>query len=144
MATLNGSHINTQFNNGDRKMAKVFNVDALAKEERSIVLKGVTHNVVEMSVDSYLKTMAIAQELDKEENKTSQDAQIGAVLKTIILGIPTVDEATLRALPFDQMNAIAQFVRGEVPDALKEAVATVEVVTPETEAKAEAVEAKND
>lgn len=125
-------------------MAKVFNVDALAKEERSIVLKGVTHNVVEMSVDSYLKTMAIAQELDKEENKTSQDAQIGAVLKTIILGIPTVDEATLRALPFDQMNAIAQFVRGEVPDALKEAVATVEVVTPETEAKAEAVEAKND
>lgn len=125
-------------------MAKVFNVDALAKEERSIVLKGVTHNVVEMSVDSYLKTMAIAQELDKEENKTSQDAQIGAVLKTIILGIPTVDEATLRALPFDQMNAIAQFVRGEVPDALKEAVATVEVVTPETEAKAKAEEAKND
>jgi hypothetical protein len=125
-------------------MAKVFNVDALAKEERSIVLKGVTHEVVEMSVDSYLKTMAIALELDKDENKSSQEAQISAVLKTIVLGIPTVDEATLRALPFDQMNAIAQFVRGEVPDALKEVVATVEIVTPATEALAKEVEAKND
>lgn len=125
-------------------MAKVFNVDALAKEERSIVLKGVSHDIVEMSVDSYLKTMAIAKELDKEENKTSQEAQITAVLQTIILGIPTVDEATLRALPFDQMNAIAQFVRGEIPDALKDVVTTVEVVTPETEAKAKEAEAKND
>lgn len=125
-------------------MAKIFNVDELAKEERSIVLKGVTHQVVEMSVDSYLKTMAIAKALDQEENKSSQEAQVNAVLKTIVLGIPTLNEETLRVLPFEQMNAIAQFVRGEIPDALKDAVSTVEVVTPETEAKAREAEAKKD
>ena len=119
-------------------MAKVFNVDALAKEEREIVLNGVTHKVLEMSVDSYLKTMALAENLDKEENKSNQEVQIDAVLKSITLGIPTLDTETLKKLPFDQMNAIAQFVRGEVPDQLKEAIETVEVTTPETqEAKKE-------
>jgi hypothetical protein len=119
-------------------MAKVFNVDALAKEEREIVLFGTTHKVVEMSVDSYLKTMSIAEELEKEENKSNQEVQINAVLKAITLGIPTLDADTLRKLPFDQMNAIAQFVRGEVPDQLKDAIETVEVVTPATqEAKKE-------
>lgn len=117
-------------------MAKVFNVDSLAKETREIVLFGDTHKVVEMSVNSYLETMAIAAKLEKEENKTSQEAQIDAVIDTILLGVPTLDKKTLRELPFDQMNAIAQFVRGEVPDALKDAVETVEVTTPATEAAA--------
>lgn len=116
-------------------MAKVFNVDELAKEVRAIKLFGVEHPVVEMTVDSYLKTMAIAKELDKAENKSNQEAQIDAVIQTIVLAVPTLDSATLRSLPFDQMNAIAQFVRGEVPDALKEAVETVEVATEATEAK---------
>lgn len=113
-------------------MAKVFNVDELAKEERSIVLKGVSHNVIEMTVDSYLKTMAIAKELDKELNKDNQEVQINSVIQTIVLSIPTISAEALRALPFDQMNAIAQFVRGEVPDALKDAVSTVEVTTDAT------------
>lgn len=113
-------------------MAKVFNVDELAKEERSIVLKGVSHNVIEMTVDSYLKTMAIAKELDKELNKDNQEVQINSVIQTIVLSIPTISAEALRALPFDQMNAIAQFVRGEVPDALKDAVSTIEVTTDAT------------
>lgn len=122
-------------------MAKIFNVDELAKEERSIVLKGKTHAVNEMSVDSYLKTMKIANDLDSPEKKNSQEAQISAVVQTIALAIPTITAEELRALPFDQMNAIAQFVRGEVPDALKGAVASVEVTTDET---LKVAEAKND
>lgn len=122
-------------------MAKIFNVDELAKEERSIVLKGKTHAVNEMSVDSYLKTMKIANDLDSPEKKNSQEAQISAVVQTIALAIPTITAEELRALPFDQMNAIAQFVRGEVPDALKDAVASVEVTTDET---LKVAEAKND
>ena len=119
-------------------MAKIFNVDALAKEERSIVLFGVSHSVIDMTVNSYLATMAIAKELEKEENKSDQEVQVTAVLKTITLGIPTLDVETLKNLPFDQMNAIAQFVRGDVPEALKGAVETVEIVTDETVAKLEA------
>ena len=131
------------FHNGELKMAKVFNVDALAKEERSITLHGVNHPVVDMSVDAYLATMKIAAELDKVENKNSQEAQINAVVSTICLAVPSISADVLRALPFDQMNAISQFVRGDVPDALKDAV-TTEVKTEATEKAAEVVEAKKD
>lgn len=123
-------------------MAKIFNVDALAKEERAITLGGVNHPVIDMSVDAYLATMKLANELDKPENKDSQEAQINAVVNTICLAVPSISAEVLRSLPFDQMNAISQFVRGEVPDVLKDAVIT-QVTTEET-IEAEKLEAKND
>jgi uncharacterized protein (DUF2267 family) len=100
-------------------MAKVFNVDQLAEETRQIVLKGKTHEIKPMSVDDFLATMAEADKLDKD---ASPQAQIDAVVKTIARAIPTLSEDDVKALPFDQMNAIAQFIRGDIPEELKKAV----------------------
>lgn len=104
-------------------MAKVFNVDALAEETREIVLKGTTHAVLPMDVDGFLKTLEVADELEKDK---SPEAQVGAVVKMINRAIPTLSAEEIRKLPFHQMNAISAFIRGEVPDELKDAVSTDE------------------
>ncbi len=100
-------------------MSKVFNVDQLAEETREIVLKGVTHEVKAMSVDDFLATMAQAEKLEKDNGPT---AQIDAIVKTIARAIPSLTEADIRGLPFEQMNAISQFIRGDIPDELKDKV----------------------
>ena len=107
-------------------MAKVFNVDALAKESREIVLKGITHEVREMSVDDFLAAMKTADDLEKA---TGPEEQIEALVKTVHRAIPTLSVEVIREMPFDHLNAISQFIRGEIPDGLKE-VATGEEADP--------------
>lgn len=127
---------------------KIFNVDELKKEERAIALGGKEHPVLDMSVEAYLKTMAISKDLEKfletpegKDTAKAQEAQIDALIKTVLISIPTLDADTLRNLPFEQMNAIAQFARGDVPDALKDAikteVQTEAVIQAEADAKKE-------
>lgn len=100
-------------------MAKILNVDGLTKEKKEIVLKGVSHEIKEMSVDDFLATMDTASKLDKD---ASPKAQIDAVVAMIVRAIPSLDEKDIRALPFEQLNAIASFIRGEIPDEIKDAV----------------------
>lgn len=101
-------------------MAKVFNVDALTKVESEIVLNGKTHAVVDMSVEGFLATMKDAEALEKAGNDIS--AQINALVKTILRAIPTLDEQELRQQPLQALYGIASFVRGEIPEGLKEMV----------------------
>ena len=98
-------------------MAKVFNVDALSKESREIVLKGITHEVREMSVDDFLAAMKTADEL---EQATGPEAQIEALVKTVNRAIPTLSITDIRNMPFDHLNAIQQFIRGDIPEGLTE------------------------
>lgn len=99
-------------------MAKVFNVDALAKESREIVLKGVTHQVREMSVDDFLAAMKTADELENKD--AGPETQINALVSTVHRAIPTLTVEECRVMPFEHLNAISQFIRGEIPDGLKE------------------------
>jgi hypothetical protein len=105
-------------------MAKILNVDGLAKERKEIVLKGVTHEIKEMSVDDFLVAMNTADVLDKD---SSPKAQIDAIVTMVSRAIPTLQEAEIRGLPFEQLNAISAFIRGEVPDEIKNAVTEAQV-----------------
>lgn len=100
-------------------MAKILNVDGLAKERREIVLKGVTHEIREMTVEDFLVAMDRAEKLD---NDASPKAQVDAIVGMIVNAIPTLKEDEVRGLPFDQLNAISAFIRGEVPDEIKDAI----------------------
>lgn len=103
-------------------MAKILNVDGLAKERKEIVLKGVTHEIREMSVDDFLVTMATADKLEKD---STPKAQVDAIISMVSRAIPTLTEAETRSLPFEQINAIAAFIRGELPDEIKDAISEV-------------------
>lgn len=72
-----------------------------------------------MSVDDFLETMNTAELLDKD---SSPKAQVDAIIAMICRAIPTLKEAEVRGLPFDQLNAISAFIRGEIPDEIKDAV----------------------
>lgn len=102
-------------------MTKVFNVDSLyEKEPLEIILNGKNHVVHEMNVASFLETMKDAEKL--KDSKDDTTAQIEVLIAGILRAIPTVTDAEIRALTFDKLNAVSQFIRGEVPDELREAV----------------------
>jgi hypothetical protein len=100
-------------------MAKILNVDGLAQEKKEIVLKGITHVIKEMSVEDFLVTMEAA---DKLEVDSSPKAQIDAIVAMVARAIPSLTDVEARALPFDQLNAIASFIRGEISDSIKHAI----------------------
>lgn len=94
-------------------MAKVLNLDALApKEVRELHLAGKVYVVREMSVGDFIEGSRLAESL---EGETSVAAQMEASVKLIKHSIPDIDEDTLKRLNFDQLSAVAKFVRGEDP-----------------------------
>lgn len=111
---------------------KVFNVDALAKETRHIVLDGQQHEVVPMNVESFLKTLEVADALEQDKSTASQ---INGVVKMINAAIPTLSEDRIRKMPLEHMNAISEFVRGEIPEVLKPAAAEQVVANAEGDAE---------
>lgn len=100
-------------------MTRVLNVDGLAQEKREIVLNGKTHEIKELSVDGFLATMDFAK---SKEGDTSTGSGIDSAVHMILLAIPTLTVSDIRALPPQHMWAIVNFIQGDVPDEIKQAV----------------------
>lgn len=101
-------------------MAKVLNLDALAsKEDRTLVLAGVSYVVRDMSVEDFIETSRTAERL---ENETSFAVQMEESIKLIQRGVPGIDEKALRTLNMEQLAAVSKFVRGEDPADIGEPV----------------------
>lgn len=92
-------------------MSTMLNLDALATPKKSVTIKGVEYPVRDMTVDVFIQLNTAAE-------KISDDApfadQLKATLDMIKVYIPTIGDATLSELTFDQVTVLAQFVRGEV------------------------------
>jgi hypothetical protein len=113
---------------------KVFNVDALTKAPmRVVLLDGVEHEIVQMSVADYLATLDMAEELEKDNTVQSQ---IKGIVAIVARAIPTLTEERLLKIDFDTLTSIAAFVRGEIPEELASALEQDAVDESDTEKKA--------
>lgn len=95
---------------------KVLNLDSLVKVDKSVKLKGVEHNVCEMSVDDFIvanqeaKRIAALKDAPDSEDKSVQE--LNSSIKLLNRVLPSIAEAELRGLTFSQLNALMDFVNG--------------------------------
>ena len=103
-------------------MTKLLNLDQLnAKEVREVQIGGTTCKIKEMSVEDFIETTRVAEEMEKE---ASYAKQLAATVKLIKRAIPEIEESLLMALSLDQLRALTAFIRGEDP---------AKIVEPQTE-----------
>lgn len=99
-------------------MTKLLNVDILSSDERTLVLGGEEHAVIEMSVENFLETTKAAEEL--QDSDASLSAQVEKAVELILRSVPTAPRALLVKTPLRHLQTIVAFVRGD--DIKEEAV----------------------
>lgn len=103
---------------------KVLNLDSITPTiTRSITLKGVTHPVIEISVEDFVNTTKEAERLEREEASITD--QIIATADSILRAVPSLDKQELYSMSLKQMGVIYRFISGEdefkdIPDAVSE------------------------
>ncbi|MCL2874777.1 MAG: hypothetical protein FWF12_00485 [Betaproteobacteria bacterium] len=96
---------------------KVLNLDKLNKQEgRQIVLFGKTHAIDGMTVDNFIKTTSVAEQLADEPSIAKQ---VEATVDLILRSAPTIDRADLLKLELEQLQAIVAFIKGEDVDGVE-------------------------
>lgn len=99
-------------------MTKLLNLNQLAaKEVREVQIGEKTYTIKEMSVEDFIETTRVAEEMEKE---TSYAKQIEATVKLIKRAIPELDPQAVMGLSLDQLRALTAFIRGEDPTKLVE------------------------
>lgn len=116
---------------------KILNLDGFAQVKRQIMLKGVAHDVREISVQQFIDNLKAAEDLEKAANNEPEklSAQIESSVKAICDSIPTLNKDELRAMPIEAIAAVLKFIRGEMdPDEIETDEPKVEVVGEEKKA----------
>jgi hypothetical protein len=90
---------------------KILNLDTLPTKapQRQITIGGVTHDVLEMSVESFIATNLAAARL---EGVTDVQVQLDETIASIIRAVPTVPVEELNKLPFEKLGVLGAFIRG--------------------------------
>lgn len=97
---------------------KVLNIDAFAQVKRQIVLKGVTHDVRETSVQQFIDNLKAAEDLEAAQSSAPEklSAQIERSVGAIIEVIPTLPREELGKAPVEAISALLKFIRGEMDE----------------------------
>jgi hypothetical protein len=94
-------------------MTKLLNLNQLsAKETREVQIGETVYKIKEMSVDDFIETTRVAEQMEKE---TSYAVQLKATVELILRAIPDIDTKILMALSLDQLRGLTAFIRGEDP-----------------------------
>lgn len=108
-------------------MTKLLNLNELSgKEKREVQIGAKTYSIKEMSVEDFIETTRIAEEMEKE---TSYAKQISATVGLIKRAIPDISDDVLMNLSLDQLRGLTAFIRG---------VDAETIINAEREAQAEA------
>lgn len=96
-------------------MAKVLNLDAFAskQEERKLIINGVSHVIVGMTVENFIETTKAAERISGDASIADQ---VEATMDMIQRSVPTVGRDLLSKCSLDQLQAITAFVRGDNVD----------------------------
>lgn len=120
---------------------KILNLDQYAEVKRKVTLKGVSHDVEEVSVQDFVNNYSAAEQLEKDH---VDGVPLGKGVEMSILAIrasvPTLEDATIRALKMPQMSALLQFIRGELDPEI--AGMHAGTATPQGDAAPEGADAK--
>lgn len=95
---------------------KTLNIEALTKADRTITLFGVTHDVVEMTVENFVATTEAAERLGK--NPSLKD-QVNETVDMILRSVPTASRDDLRKLTLEQLSTVIRFIRGDLDEPAK-------------------------
>jgi hypothetical protein len=100
---------------------KILNLDKIAPQPtRSMVIGGVKHPILPMTVENFVLTTATVQELSTT-NATYVD-QVNSTIEMILRSVPTLTHELLNSRALEELNTIATFVRGEDVDGQEEEV----------------------
>jgi hypothetical protein len=75
---------------------------------RFLKVDGVDHAINSIDVDAFIETTMAVKAMDHED----VEAQVRFTVKTILRLVPTLKEEKLRKYTLEQLNQIAEFVRG--------------------------------
>ena len=104
-------------------MTKLLNLNQLsAKEVREVQIGETVYQIKEMSVEDFIETTRIAEEMEKE---SSYAKQIKATVDLVKRSIPNIDVGLLMALSLDQLRGLTAFIRGEDPEVIVKATEAV-------------------
>lgn len=98
-------------------MTKILNLDDLVEEKRTIRLNGVVHEVVGMTVESFIKTQEIIKKLG-ESTETADQLEASAAL--INAAVPTLSLEALRSMKMERLNMIVEFLNMGVEESAAE------------------------
>jgi len=108
-------------------MTKLLNLNQLSNTAvREVQIGDKTYKIKEMSVEDFIETTRVAEEMEKEQ---SYAKQLKATVDLLKRSIPDIDDTTLVSLSLDQLRALTAFVRGADPEQI--------VAQAQAEAKAE-------
>lgn len=107
---------------------KVLNLDSFAQVKRQLQLAGVTHDVLEVSVQQFINNLKAAEDLESKGQKTPEtlSAQVEASVSAILESVPTLQREQLVSRPIEALTAIMQFIRGEMDPDVATAPATAD------------------
>jgi hypothetical protein len=94
---------------------KILNLDKIAPQPtRSMLLGGVKHPILPMTVENFILTTEKVQQLATTD-ATYAD-QINSTIEMILRSVPSLTHEMLNSRALDELNTIATFVRGEDVD----------------------------
>lgn len=100
---------------------KILNIDDFAEVKRKITFKGVTHDVVETSVQQFINNLRAAEELEKaggDMTPANLSSQIENSVTAICESVPTLKKEDLMPLKIEAIAAIMKFIRGDLDEAV--------------------------
>jgi len=97
-------------------MTKMLNLNQLsAKETREVQIGEQVFKIKEMSVEDFVETTRVAEEMEKEP---SYAKQIQATVGLIKRAIPEISDEVLMGLSLDQLRGLTAFIRGVDADTI--------------------------
>ena len=106
-------------------MAQVLNLDELAQEERVLTLGGKNYTMKEMSVREFIHATREAEKAQKEaEKEGATELEMSEVMEKLVGMIsdafPDCPKEALSGLKIVQLNAILEFMKGDMDKELGE------------------------
>lgn len=94
---------------------KILNIDAFAQPKRELIIFGETYAVRDDSVQSYIDSLKMADELEANKDRTPVQ-QLELSIKAVMHAIPDLPVEAARKLNMTQLTMIMSFVRGEMDE----------------------------
>lgn len=88
---------------------KMLNLEKLAQVTKKLHLNGVDHDVLDVTVGTFIKTVTEAAAMAEEEYSPLREMEL--TVDMILKSVPTFDRAAIEKMTIDQLRAIAEFIR---------------------------------
>lgn len=94
----------------------ILNIDDLATPKRQLTIFGKTYETRDDSVQSFIDSIKLAEEMEKNKGKKSPVDQMEMLVKAVLHAVPGLPEVDVRRLNQAQMLTILAFARGEMDE----------------------------